>query len=77
MTTSNCLHCGAEFVPRRDWQKFCCEQHRKAYFKQQRKIERAEYVKPEGTPAEREAASQSLAEFIESLKPSEPVRRRA
>ena len=29
-----CKHCGKEFTPKRDWQKFCSTKHQKEYWRQ-------------------------------------------
>lgn len=29
-----CKFCGDLFIPKRDWQKFCCREHQKEYWKQ-------------------------------------------
>ena len=28
-----CKHCGGLFIPKREWQKFCCKAHQQAYWK--------------------------------------------
>lgn len=32
--TKTCKLCGKEFSPKRDWQKFCCKEHQKEYWRQ-------------------------------------------
>lgn len=45
MKLPHCLECGREFLPNREWQHFCCRQHRQRWHYRQQKAD--------GDPAER------------------------
>lgn len=40
MKLPRCRECGKEFVPKRDWQEYCCTQHLQRWHYQQRKLQR-------------------------------------
>lgn len=75
----NCRECGVEFLAKRDWQEFCCTEHRQVWHYRQRK--RAEVEAAEVRRAERingHGASEEkidLAQLGLTPKP-QPIKRR-
>jgi hypothetical protein len=72
--TFACDECGKEFRPTPLLQNFCTVECRQAFHRRIEKAEGTEFVGIDpGTPEQREAARQFLAEFVQ---PEEPIRRR-
>ena len=63
---TTCPHCGLEFTPNRDWQKFCSEEHQKAWHREQLRTRRiqAEISIAEMSKAQRIAAGNLVLEEV-------------